>query len=89
MLYATHLKMKSGRENSQSLTEIDQIYLYDCGWYKKADLYDFLVEKPNTIVVNIPPYPYLIPALSGNREKYVRSNPDIYKHDDLLDLPHV
>ena len=89
MLYATHIKMKSGHENSQSLIEIDQIYIRDRGWYKKADLYDHLVKHPKTIAVNIYPYPYLIPALSVNREKYVRSNPDIYKHDDLLDLPRV
>ena len=89
MLYATHIKMKSGRESSQSLIEIDQIYIRDCGWYKKADLYDHLVKNPKTIAVNIYPYPYLIPAISSNREKYVRSNPNDYEHDNLLDLPRV
>lgn len=87
MLYATKIKMKYGYWNSQNLTEIDQIYIYNHGWYKKETLYDHLKENPKTIVVNISPYPYLIPMLSINREKYVRSNPDVYKHDDLLDLP--
>ena len=89
MLYATHIKMKSGHENSQSLIEIDQIYIRDRGWYRKADLYDHLVKNPKTIAVNIYPYPYLIPAISSNREKYVRSNPNDYEHDNLLDLPRV
>lgn len=86
MLYATKIKMKYGCWNSQRAEEIDQIYIHDCGWYKKEVLHDHLVEHPKSIVVNIPPYPYLIPAVSVNREKYVRSNPDPHKHDDLMDL---
>lgn len=89
MLYATHIKMNSGRENSQNLTEIDQIYILNCGWYDKEDLYDHLVQNPKTIAVDIFPYPCLIPAISSNREKYVRSNPNDYEHDNLLDLPKV
>lgn len=87
MLYAIKIKMKYGYWNSQHPEEIDQIYIRDYGWYAKADLYDHLKVHPKSIAVNIPPYPYLIPAVSSNREKYVRSNPDIYKHDDLMDLP--
>ena len=86
---ATKIKMKSGCNNSQSLLEIDQIYIHNCGWCKKEYLYDYLKKFPKSIVVDIPPRPYLLPALSINCEKYVRSNPDIYKHDDLLDLPRV
>lgn len=89
MLYATYITMKPGCKNSQSLLEIDQIYIPTRGWYKKEDLYNELVRNPKTVAVNISPYPYLIPALSRNREKYVRSTPDIYKHDDLLDLPRL
>ena len=79
--------MNYGCQNSQYPEDIDQIYIRDHGWYKKADLYDHLKKHPKSIVVNISPFPYLIPALSSNQEKYVRSNPDIWKHDDLMDLP--
>ena len=89
MLYATHIKMKSGRENSQNLTEIDQIFLRGFGWYPKDILHDHLLVHPKTIAVNIFPYPCLIPAISSNKEKYVRSNPNDYEHDNLLDLPRV
>ena len=87
MLYATKIKMNYGCRNSNYPEDIDQIYLYERGWYKKADLHDYLKQYPKSIVVNISPYPYLIPAVSAVREKYVRSNPDTYKHDDLMDLP--
>lgn len=87
MLYATNIKMNFGCWNSQHPEDIDQIYIQGYGWYKKAVLYDHLQRYPKSIAVNIMPYPVLIPAVSCNREKYVRSNPDIYKHDDLMDLP--
>lgn len=87
MLYAVKIKMNYGRWNSQHPEDIDQIYIRDNGWIKKGLLHDYLKEYPKSIAVNISPYPYLIPAISSNREKYVRSNPDIYKHDDLMDLP--
>lgn len=87
MLYAEKIKMEYGCLNSQYPEEISQIYIRGYGWYTKAALYDYLKEHPKTIAVNIWPYPCLIPALSSNRIKYVRSNPDIWKHDDLMDLP--
>ena len=87
MYYATKIKMNYGCRDSQYPEDIAEIYISGEGWFKKGDLHDYLKRNPKTIVVNISPYPYLIPALSGNREKYVRSNPDIWKHDDLLELP--
>ena len=87
---ATKIKMKPGCYYSQSVLEIDEIYIEDCatpGFYKKASVYDYLIEHPKSIYVDIWPYPYLIPQISKNREKYVRSTPDPYSHDDLLDLP--
>lgn len=86
-MYAERIKMKYGCRYSQHPEEIDQIYIRNCGWFSKAVLYDHLIEHPKSIAVNIYPYPYLIPALSGNGEKYVRSDPDKWKHDDLMDLP--
>lgn len=90
MMTATKIKMKSGNRYSQNLLEIDSIYLEGCkepGFYKKEALYDYLKDNPNSIKVNIYPYPPLIPALSVNYEKYVRSTPNGYMHDNLLDLP--
>lgn len=87
MLYATKIKMKYGCYYSQNLIEIDQIYIQNHGWYKKETLYDYLKQNPKTIVVNISPFPCLIPALSLNSEKYVKSSPNIYWNDNLLDLP--
>ncbi len=82
--------MKPDCKTSQHLTEIDEIYLDGCnnpGYYKKATVHDHVKQYPGSIKVNIWPYPNVIHATSVNGEKYVRSNPDIYKHDDLLDLP--
>lgn len=90
MMYATRIKMKPGCYYSQSLLEIDEIYIQGCnnpGYFKKAILHNYLKENPGTIKVNIAPYPNVIPAVSSRNEKYVRSSPDSYRHDDLLDLP--
>lgn len=54
---------------------------------KKADIYDHLKSHPNSIYVDISPYPDLIPALSSNYEKYVRSEPNDTPSDNLLKLP--
>lgn len=89
-MYATKIKMKQGCYRSNNLLEIDSIYIEGCnnpGFFKKHALYDFLKENPGTIQVKIWPYPNVIPAISSNGEKYVRSTPNDYAHDNLLDLP--
>ena len=89
-MYATKIKMKLGCYSSGSLLEIDSIYIEGCnnpGFFKKAVLHDFLKENPGTIQVKIWPYPNMIPATSSVGEKYVRSSPNYYTHDNLLDLP--
>ena len=90
LMYATKIKMKPGCYSSGSLLEIDAVYIEGCdkpGFYKKANLYDFLKENPGTIQVKIFPFPDVVPALSKYDEKYVRSTPNDYTHDNLLDLP--
>ena len=90
MFYATKIKMKYGCYNSQDLTEIDEIYVIGCsnpGYFKKATLYDYLIKNPGTIKVNVQPYPNVVPAISSNHEKYVRSSPNGYQRDNLLALP--
>ena len=87
---ATKIKMKPGCGQSNSLVEIDEIYLTGCsndGFYKKAVVHDHLKKSPGTIQVNIYPYPDCIPATSANGEKYVRSAPDNTARDNLLNLP--
>ena len=87
---ATKIKMRPGCRSSQSLLEIDQVYITGCkepGYYKKEDLHDHLKKHPGTIQVDIPPYPNVVPAISSRQEKYIRSSPDNSTSDDLLDLP--
>lgn len=86
---AVKIKMKSDN-SSDNLLEIDQIYLTGCtneGYFYKSVLYDYLIEHPGTIQVNIYPYPDLQPMLSKNNEKYVRSEPNRFGKDNLLELP--
>ena len=85
---ATKIKMKSGCSNSKDLCEIDSIYLEEMGRFiKKEDIHDHLVKYPETIYVNISPYPFLQPAISTRGEKYVRSAPNSTPDDNLLKLP--
>lgn len=87
---AIKIKMKPGCNYSNNLTEIDQIYLEDCqedGYYYKSAIYDFLKSNPNSIQVNIYPYPDLQPVVSQNGEKYVRSEANYTGRDNLLALP--
>lgn len=89
-MYATRIRMQSGCYYSQKLEEIDSIYVEGCdnpGFFKKAVLHNFLKDNPGTIQVKRWPYPNLVPATSSQGEKYVRSSPNDYTHDNLLDLP--
>ena len=90
MMYVTKIKMKSGCYYSQKLVEIDELYIEGCqnpGYFKKAVVHDYVKEHPGSIKVQRYPYPDVIDAVSVNDEKYVRSSPNDYTHDNLLDLP--
>ncbi|MDD4295329.1 MAG: DUF3892 domain-containing protein [Ruminiclostridium sp.] len=87
---ATKIKMKNGCGTSNNLLEIDSIYLTGCtqdGFYAKAAVHDYIKTHPGSIQVNIYPYPNVIPAISVNGEKYVKSTPDSTTTDNLLRLP--
>lgn len=89
-MYATKIKMRPGCYYSQSLLEIDSVYIDGCnnpGYFKKETLHDYLKNNPGTIQVNISPYPNVIPATSVYGEKYVRSSPNGSTSDNLLSLP--
>lgn len=87
---AIKIKMKPGCGSSSNLEEIDQIYIdgpQNNRYFSKASVHDFLKENPNSIQVNIFPFPNLQPMVSQNGEKYVRSEPDGTGRDNLLNLP--
>lgn len=86
---ATAIKMKNGFAYSNSLLEIDQIYLSNSkdGWYKKAIIHDYVKSNPKSITVGSNYGPYVIPAISSNGEKYVKSTPNTTTSDNLLSLP--
>lgn len=68
--------MKPGCANPPKTAEVDQIYIEGCtnpGYYKKADVYDHLKSHPNSIYVDISPYPDLVPALSSKLRKICSS----------------
>lgn len=87
MKYAEKIKMLKGKENSNDLLEIGEIFVSSIGWKKKSYYYDYLDANPSTIAVNIYPYPKLIKQLSVNNEKYVKSQPNSNGNDNLLNLP--
>jgi hypothetical protein len=92
MMYAMKIKMQQGYAYSNNTQEIDEIYVDGCtnpGFFKKETLHDYLVKNPNSIKVNINPYPDLIPATSSRGEKYVRSEPNDTPYDNLLKLPRA
>lgn len=87
---AIKILMRHGCLYSDDVLEIDSVYIVGCsnpGYYKKEILHDHLKKYPESIIVNKYPYPVLIPAISGNGEKYVRSEPNYTERDNLLQLP--
>ena len=89
-MYATRIKMRQGCKNSSTPLEIAEIYLEGCtepGFYTKEILHDYLKKNPKSIKVKLSPFPFLIPAESLSREKYVRSEPNNTIMDNLLRLP--
>lgn len=92
----TKIRMKPGCGSSSNLLEIDALYLTGFeknssnkpGFYKKEGVYDYLVDNPGTIQVDVSPYPNVIPATgpTPDREKYVKSSPNNTLKDNLLSL---
>ena len=82
--------MKTYCNNSLKLEEIKDIKLEgnleNPGWFSKESIHDFIKEKNGEVNVNIYPYPKLI-AVTTQTEKYVKSTPNNYGYDNLLELP--
>ena len=73
-----------------TLIEIDSLYIEGCtqpGWYTKSKVHDAVKSNPGSIQVDIYPYPDVIPAVSNQDEKYVKSSPNENTYDNLLKLP--
>ena len=90
MNYVTKIRMKYGCASSSKLTEIEQLYIsgkHFEGWYTTQEIYDYLLDSPGTIFVNIEPYPELLPAVNASGEKYVKSDQNRSRPDQLLSLP--
>lgn len=85
--YAKAIRMKYGCASSNDLLEIDSIRLNDNGWYTKAAIHDYVKKYPGTITVGTFYGPKLIPCISSNYEKYVKSTPNDSQRDNLLELP--
>ena len=90
MIKATRIKMKTNCYDSQKLEEIDSIMLEgnldNPGWFKKEVIHDYIKNDNGIINVNIYPYPTLI-AVRTQTERYVKSIPNAYGFDNLLELP--
>ena len=90
MIKAVKIRMKTNCYNSKKLEEIDSIKLEGSlnnpGWFKKETIHDFIKYENGEIYVNIYPYPKLI-AVTTQTEKYVKSTPNKYGYDNLLELP--
>ena len=89
-MYASAIRMRSNKNYSNDLMEIDSIYIEGCtkpGFYRKEIVYNFLKINPGSISVKHYPYPPLIPATSIYGEKYVKSQANNSTYDNLLMLP--
>ncbi len=84
---ASASRMKKNCEYSYNLLEIDEIYLSNSGWYKKEVIHNHVKAKPGSIKVGSSYGPNVIPAISINNDKYVKSSPNSTTTDNLLELP--
>ncbi len=90
MIKATKIRMKTNCYNSQKLEEIADIKLEgelnNPGWFRKENVHDFIKNNGGVVNVDIYPYPKLI-AVTTETDKYVKSTPNVYGYDNLLELP--
>ena len=89
---ATKIKMIPGFEHTDETPEIAAIYIEDCDnprFYTPAELYEYVKKNPNTIYVDIAPFPKLVPIKSKMHGNFVRSAKNRFERDKLLELPRV
>lgn len=83
MIKATKIRMHAGREEFNSVLEMESIYLIGLsnqpeGFYSKESIHDFVKDTQNRSIH--------VAATNGN-QKYVRSAPNDTPEDNLLKLP--
>ncbi|WP_321301795.1 DUF3892 domain-containing protein [uncultured Sphaerochaeta sp.] len=87
---AIAIRLNSGCTSPKTCNDISEIEIKEgssSSWKTKAKVYDLVKASPGSIEVDRYPYPDLVPVLSKNDEKYVRSEPNDTEHDNLLKLP--
>lgn len=90
MIKATKIRMKQYSTHSMKLEEIKDIKLEgdlnNPGWFSKESVHDYIKNENGIVNVNIYPYPKLV-AVTTSTDKYVKSTPNKYGFDNLLELP--
>ena len=90
MIKAVKIRMKQYCNSSMKLEEIKDIKLEgdltNPGWFSKESIHDFIKNDNGVVNVNIYPYPKLI-AVTTATDRYVKSTPNRYGFDNLLELP--
>lgn len=91
MIKAVKIRMKQYSKDSMKLEEIKDIKLEgdltNPGWFSKESIHDYIKYKNGVVNVDIyPTYPKLI-AVTTTTDKYVKSTPNKYGFDNLLELP--
>ncbi|MBO6195395.1 MAG: DUF3892 domain-containing protein [Bacilli bacterium] len=90
MIKVTKIRMKQYSANSMKLEEIKDLKLEgdlnNPGWFSKESIHDYIKNNNGVVNVNIYPYPKLV-AVTTATDRYVRSTPNRYGFDNLLELP--
>lgn len=90
MIKAVKIRMKQYCNSSMKLEEIKDIKLEgdltNPGWFSKESIHNFIKNDNGVVNVNIFPYPKLI-AVTTSTDRYVKSTPNKYGFDNLLELP--
>lgn len=90
MIKAVKIRMKQYSKDSMRLEEIKDIKLEgdlnNPGWFRKEDVHDYIKNSNGIVNVDIYPYPKLI-AVTTSTDRYVKSTPNKYGYDNLLELP--
>lgn len=90
MIKVTKIRMKQYSTNSMKLEEIKDLKLEgnldNPGWFSKESIHNYIKNNNGVVNVNIYPYPKLV-AVTTSTDRYVRSTPNRYGFDNLLELP--
>lgn len=88
-MFATKIHLNTGCEKSNRFTDIHSIFIVgyiEEKFYPADEIHDYLMSHPNSMKVDVFPYPFLIPAAGPMGEKCVQSIPDDSGADCLMAL---